>query len=184
MTSHIHLVRHGQPACFPKSALSALDYKLWVADYDASSIIDLPPAWLERWMASADIGAVIASALPRAIGSANALVERERMRVSPLFNEAAVFVLPIPIRMTSNQWTVISRLAWLCGGSAGENAGSFRLRVRAAAEELVRSSAKAPTLLVGHGWANRAIGRQLLARGFVIQRRMQTGFWSLTSYNY
>ncbi len=182
MAARIHLLRHGQPACLLRSGLSAQDYKSWVGAYDASRIVDLPPAWLEQWLAACDIRTVASSALPRAIALAKALVGDERIHISPLFNEAAVTFLPLPIRMTSSQWTAMGPLAWLCGGMAEEDAAYFRQRVRAAADELVRWSAKAPTLLVGHGWINRAIGRQLLARGFVIQRRTQAGFWSLTSF--
>lgn len=181
MTMRIHLIRHGRPSCGSQPALSRHDYKRWLEAYDATGIIDQPPLPLVEWLNSSGIKEVVSSALPRAVESAIALIGPEHVRSDPLFNEAAITVAPIPFRMSSNTWTVFGRVAWLCGASANEMAAKFRLRARIAADNLTRSPNNAETALIGHGWMNRMIGRELRERGFEVQYQSGTGYWSRTT---
>jgi broad specificity phosphatase PhoE len=180
--SRIHLIRHGQPACRPQPALSRKEYRRWVEAYDASGIIDLPPRSLVQWLGSAGVDQIISSALLRAVETAEALIGSGRLRSDPLFNEAGVVITPIPFRLSSNAWTAFGRLAWVCGASADEAAARFRLRARTATDSLVGSASMTETALVGHGWMNRMIGRELRKRGFEIQHHSGSGYWSRTTF--
>ncbi|WFU72226.1 histidine phosphatase family protein [Bradyrhizobium sp. CB2312] len=181
MTQRIHLIRHGQPACRPQAALSRQDYRCWVEAYDAAGIMDWPPNSLVKWLESAGIDKVISSSLPRASESARALLKSDRVYSDPLFNEAAITIPTIPLRMNSSAWTAIGRITWLCGAPADEDITAFRLRARAATEKLMQSEGADETALIGHGWMNRMIGHNLRKRGFQIQYRSYNGYWSRTT---
>lgn len=183
MTSRIHLIRHGQPACLPQSALSRQDYRLWVEAYDAAGIMDLPPRSLVHWLNSTRVEEVVSSALPRAVASARALFGSGALHSDSLFNEAAIAIVSIPFRMHSSVWTVVGRGAWLCGASADETADKFRLRARTAADRLMRSANMTEIALVGHGWMNRMIGRELREQGFGIRHQSGNGYWSRTTFS-
>ncbi|AHI27488.1 MULTISPECIES: histidine phosphatase family protein [Komagataeibacter] len=178
---HIHLIRHGRPACLPQPALSRNEYARWLISYDAMGIMDQPPASLLDWLRTAKIGNLISSSLPRAIQSADA-VAPGRAKSDPLFNEAAIAIPSVPFRMHSTAWTSVGRILWLLGRTTGENFIDFRFRAQAATDALMASAAVANTVLVGHGWMNRIIGKELRRRGFSLQQQVRHGYWSRTSF--
>lgn len=182
MKSLIHLIRHGLPNCRPLPALSHHEFKSWVDAYDAAGIIDRPPTSLVEWLKTAGIEKLISSALPRAEESARALVGPEFIRCNPLFNEAAIAVVPFPFRLNSSVWTAVGRLTWLLGAPANEDSATFQLRARAAAAKLMQSADSAETALVGHGWMNRTIGRILREHGYGIQHRGDNRYWSRMTF--
>lgn len=164
----IHLIRHGKPACLPKSCLSREEFRQWVKAYDSAGILTDPPGSLREFMYGPDVRAVFSSSLRRSIQSAKALVTSDQISSDPLFNEAAICIAAIPFRMRSSAWVLLGRALWLLGGSATEDLAAGRSRARRAANLLMRSAISVDTVLVGHGWMNRMIGQELLGCGWKI----------------
>lgn len=181
-SSTIHLFRHGEPDCPPQRALSCTEYSAWVRAYDAAGITSDPPASLKAWIQNLGVGEVFASTLPRSVQSARALVGMEKVRSLALFNEAAISTASIPLRMDSSTWTILGRLMWLSGAASSERLPECRARAGTATDILVASAAETETLLVGHGWMNRMIGKELRKRGFDRIVRTGSGYWCGTSF--
>ena len=180
---HIHLIRHGEPACPPKSSLSREEYRCWVEAYDAAGIVDQPPETFRNWLPPAAKCIMFSSSLPRSIQSARVLNRSEQVLSEPMFNEASVAIPSIPFRMSSTAWTLIGRASWLLGASAREDVAACRTRACDAADALVQSAASVETLLVGHGWMNRMIGHELRCRGFNVRQQAKRGYWSRASFD-
>ena len=179
----IHLVRHGEPACSPRSSLSREEYRHWVEAYDAAGIVGEPTEAIKNWIRSCEIRSVFSSSLLRSIQSASSLVPLDYVRSEPVFDEASVAIAPIPFRMSSTAWTSIGRISWLLGAAAREEVAEGKVRARVAASMLVQSAACAETLLVGHGWMIRMIGSALQHQGFNIRgERANGGYWSRSSF--
>jgi broad specificity phosphatase PhoE len=177
----IHLVRHGRPACFPAAALSRDDYLRWLAAYDAAGIIDQPPETTKLWIQEVKPAAVFSSSLLRSVRSASFLAPINQVTSDALFNEASVSVLPIQIRLSSTVWTSLGRTSWLLGNAAEEHVVACRVRARDAADALLHSASSAETLLVGHGWMNGMICRELQRSGMHVLERTGRSYWSRTS---
>lgn len=178
----IHLIRHGEPSCPPKVSLSRHEYRCWIDDYNAAGIVDAPRDLLRRWFLASGARSVFASTMPRSIQSAKALAEGADVRTFTLFNEAAVAVAPIPLRLNSSSWTTLGRIMWLLGSPADEDIAACQIRAVSAADALMESAAQAETVLVGHGWFNRMIGNQLLKRGFERSEVTGRGYWCRASF--
>ncbi len=181
-SSTIHLFRHGKPDCPPRRALSCTEYSGWVRAYDAAGVASDPPASLKAWIQTVGVGEVFASTLPRSVQSAIALVGTAKVRSLALFNEAAISTASIPLRMSSSTWTLLGRLMWLSGAASPERLLECRARARAATDILMASAVKTETLLVGHGWMNRMIAKELRQRGFDQSATTGSGYWCGTSF--
>ena len=177
----IHLIRHGQPACRPAGALSRDDYRRWLEAYDAAGIIDKPPDATKVWLLGVSSAAIFSSSLPRSVQSAHYLAPSNQVKSDAMFDEASVSILPIQFRLSSAAWTALGRTSWLLGDNAHEQVAACRIRARNAADALMQSASSAETLLVGHGWMNGMIGRELQRSGLRVLERTGRGYWSRTS---
>ncbi len=111
---------------------------------------------------------IVSSNAPRALTSVQAL------GLKPAFVDALFREAPLPYghwklpRLSPFTWAFILRVLWLCGYSRRvESVGIARMRARTAAQRLSQSLAsEGPVLLLGHGFMNRMIARQLEADGW------------------
>ena len=184
MNREIILMRHGQPKLAATDKVSALDMKDWIEHYNRSEITLHPvPAACLQLAATARV--IVSSTAPRALTSLRAL-GLEPALVDALFCEAQ---LPFGRwkwpRLAPFTWVFILRILWLCGYSRSvESAYGARMRASAAARRLQMLASEGPVLLLGHGFMNRMIARQLVADGWSRRTRSGKRYWSATVYHY
>ena len=182
MPREIILMRHGQPKLGATAKVSALDMKDWIEHYDRSEITHHPaPDASQQLAATATV--IVSSSAPRALASALAL-GLEPTVVDALFCEAQLpygrWKWP---RLSPFTWAFILRILWLCGYSRRvESAGAAKLRANSAAQRLQALAGNGPVLLLGHGWMNRMIAKQLEADGWTRQKRNSSQYWSAAVY--
>lgn len=182
MNRTIILMRHGQPQGIASARISALDMQGWIQAYEQASITGHPaPSSSVQLAASA--ARVVSSNAPRALASVRALGLTPAL-VEPLFGEAQLphgrWRWP---RLSPFTWALILRMLWVCGYSGQvESAAAARLRAALAARRLQALASDGPVLLLGHGWMNRLIGKQLSATGWQRHHSNGSRYWSATLY--
>jgi broad specificity phosphatase PhoE len=180
----IILMRHGQPKGVNVDKVSALEMKDWIEHYNRSEITQQPvPNASLRLAASATV--IASSNAPRALTSVQALGQKP-VRVDAIFCEAQ---LPFGHwkrpRLSPFTWAFILRILWLCGYSGDvEPANTARMRARKAAELLQSLSSEGSVLLLGHGFMNKMIAKQLVKDGWVRHQRNGSQYWSAAVYRY
>lgn len=177
-------MRHGQPKGVNVDKVSALEMKDWIEHYNRSEITQQPvPNASLRLAASATV--IASSNAPRALTSVQALGLKP-VRVDAIFCEAQ---LPFGHwkrpRLSPFTWAFILRILWLCGYSGDvEPANTARMRARKAAELLQSLSSEGSVLLLGHGFMNKMIAKQLMKDGWVRHQRNGSQYWSAAVYRY
>uniref|UniRef100_UPI003F5858DF histidine phosphatase family protein n=1 Tax=Pseudomonas purpurea TaxID=3136737 RepID=UPI003F5858DF len=175
-------MRHGQPNLAVIYKVSALDMKHWIEHYNLSEIVNQPaPEASVRLAATAQV--IVSSSAPRALSSVQALGLQPTL-VDAIFCEAQLphgrWTLP---RLSPFTWAFILRISWLCGFSGGvESARQAQVRAREAAQQLQYLASAGPVLLLGHGFMNRMIAKQLEAAGWTRQKRNGNRYWSAMVY--
>ena len=182
MGQEIILMRHGQPNLAALGKVSARGMKQWIEQYDLSEITQQPaPETSLQLAASAQI--IVSSSAPRALTSVRALGLQPSV-VDKVFCEAQLphgrWTLP---RLSPFTWAFILRMLWLCGFSGTvESAGHAKGRALDAAQRLQSLSTEGPVLLLGHGFMNRMIAKQLEAAGWTRHASTGTRYWSAATY--
>jgi broad specificity phosphatase PhoE len=180
----IVIMRHGKPEMPVKGRLKASELGNWVQAYNAAGIsrTEHPPA--KAVEIAACCKAVVCSDLPRSLQSAEAL----KIRID---NSDALFRemdLPFPDwnwpRLPILMWAALLRMLWFSGYSS--NCESFILskqRAADATQKLVEMAFKSGSLLlVGHGFINHFIARQLLDNGRHGPSSPGKGHWQFGVY--
>lgn len=182
MFREIILMRHGQPELASVARVSPRDMQRWIADYEQSTITALAPAPSSLALAQR-ARLVIASDAPRALASL------QRLALEPCFTEALFREAQLPHgrrswpRLSPFTWAFVLRIGWLCGyGAEVESARQASDRAQRAASRLQSLATEGPVLLMGHGFMNRLIGKQLQASGWPRHTRDGHGYWSATVY--
>ncbi|KIH84798.1 histidine phosphatase family protein [Pseudomonas batumici] len=182
MNREIILMRHGQPNLAVIDKVSALGMKRWIEQYNLSEIINQPaPEASVQLAASAQV--IVSSSAPRALTSVRALGLQPTL-VDEIFCEAQLphgrWRLP---RLSPFTWAFILRVSWLCGFSGTvESARQARIRANEAAQQLQSLASAGPVLLLGHGFMNRMIAKQLEVAGWTRQKRNGNRYWSAMVY--
>ncbi len=179
----ITLVRHGKPAFELKGNVRAKDLGRIAKSYDLSGIADIPPR--ETLAVVRGNNFIVCSHLTRSIESAKALGCSEVHAKDPLFRETAIphFVsgsITLPIRV----WVVALRLMWLFGFARnGESLENLRKRARQAAARLIALAEEHDSvLLVGHGFINHFIAKELQKSGWLGPSKPGRGYWGYGRY--
>lgn len=182
MNREIILMRHGQPDLTMINKVSLLEMKQWIEHYNVSEITNHPAPDVSIQLA-ATAHVIVSSTAPRALTSVRALGLQPAV-VDEIFCEAQLphgrWTLP---RLSPFTWAFILRISWLCGFSGTvESARQARLRASKAVEQLQDLSSAGPVLLLGHGFMNRMIARQLEAAGWTRQKHSGNRYWSAMVY--
>lgn len=178
MDREIILMRHGQPALAASQKVSALDMEGWINGYNRAGITDQPaPAASLQLAVTATV--IVSSTAPRALDSLQAL-GLEPSHVDALFCEAELphgqWKRP---RLSPFTWAFILRVLWLCGYSRnGETVSAARRRASLAAQRLLSLASEGPVLLLGHGFMNRMIAKELMVKGWTRRSRNGSRYWS------
>lgn len=190
MTGMIVTARHGRPDVDRSVKITAREYGDWWAGYDRAGLApgQTPPESLVAIASEAKT--VLCSTLPRAIETADAVVDDAR-----IVPRDAMFVecpLPPPplfpdfIKLTPTTWGVISRGFWTFGyaPSGVENHWGARRRVRAIADRLSQEAeTSGDVLLCAHGYLNWMLNSTLLKTGWqLVDHQGKNDYWSFRAY--
>ena len=165
--------------------ISGREIGRWYRGYDASGIVDAvePPACLRA--AAAAAGCVVASDSRRALETAARLGVTDKVRVEPALREVGFpESLALPVRLSPVAWVLIARaMQMLRCCECDEAVPATRARAAIAVETLSQLADDHGTLVVvGHGWFNRFVARELRRRGWHGPRWPPTRYWSAATY--
>ena len=158
----IVLIRHGKPLFDDESRYQSGDWPELIRAYDNAGLEAKPkPASLV-----ADV--VFSSDLRRAIETAAALFPSTKCTPDNVFREAALTTtLPAFASGRFGTLAALSRVLWMLGAASSERYTVASDRARSAADVLEQASVPGRTVvLVGHGFQNRLIRRELRQRGW------------------
>jgi len=169
MTARIILVRHGPSAHTVGGVFDRTGVERWRDAYDAAGIrrgARPPPSLIQL---ARNATHLIASDLPRAVASAEALGSQHSVRVSELLREAPLAIPNWPTRLPLALWGTLIHAVWSYRISQGADATDADLaRAEAASEWLASLVAEGSTAVVlTHGVFRRLVGRELVRRGWM-----------------
>lgn len=180
----ISLVRHGRSQCVNKSRLTCEDFLKWIEEYDRSGVLEelsFPPVTVEKVTTA---GIVVTSDLLRSIDSTR-LLGADGISDS-MFRETELPRVNIRgLRLSSSIWAVWFRLLWFCGYSKKcESIGVAKERAKGASRKLTEMAKEhGSVVLVGHGFFNMLISKELKRNGWVGRSKASSKHWSCTTYS-
>ncbi len=168
-----------------KGKASSLEVGNLVETFDKSGIIDAPPKNVKQIVATSNI--IFCSDLARSIESANSLAESDSRNSNIVFREVELpYFNNSSIKLPVKLWLVLLRCLSIFGFSAnGESLSIARKRAKLAASVLIEAAqSNESALLVGHGFINRLIAKELLANNWVGPSKPSSNYWGYGVYTY
>jgi len=185
----IVLMRHGKPnfdlPSHRRKKVAPADLNQIKQRYDQSLINPNHPASHEAIITARRCNAVLCSDLPRSLTSAKALGLSAIADFNTLFREPD---LPHGDRrwphLSIYNWLIYYRFLWFFGyRHNGESIKLFKRRTRKASELLIQTARDhGSVILVGHGWINHYIARNLLAAGWQGPKSPGRQYWQFGVY--
>ena len=173
-------MRHGKPNIDNSLRLNAMEFGIWVDQYNAAGIDvdDLPP---HEAVEQAGLSAfIVCSNLPRSLESARTLGVKRVDLSSSSFRE---FDMPssswrFPV-LPLSLWLLFFRFAWLFGYAPHvESFKSAKVRAHHCAEQLVNLASTHDTVLfVGHGSLNWLLMKYLKRLGWQLAKKPKGRYW-------
>ena len=182
----IVLVRHGPSSHAPRvGAIDRATVERWRDAYDLADIRTDARAPADLVALAGRVTHVVASDMPRAVGSASRLAPSRRIVTSELLRESPLPIPRWPTRLPLMAWGLLIHLDWSWRVARGvEVADAERARALAAArwlDDLVADGSSA--LVVTHGVFRRVLGQQLDTIGWrCLGRRGGYDHWSAWSF--
>jgi broad specificity phosphatase PhoE len=173
----IIIYRHASPIVSSNEIISGRDFPLWVQRYNESGI------FLNEFAGEKE-EVVYTSDLERSLETGKLL--GHNVIQDSLFREAEIPLFKFPaIRLRAKLWLAISRSLWLLG--IKRNCESFkeaRQRTKRVVERIdLQLFEKERIVIVGHGFLNRLIKKELLRQGwFLGQAKGKNGFLSRMNF--
>ena len=181
----IILIRHGKPVSQPQPPLSSADFGKWLSKYNEASIDEnvLPNIATRQIVESSEI--IISSNLKRSIESVKELGITKKHIVDKIFDEVGMpynsWVFP---KMSPTLWIILNRTLWFLGYSKNcesyQDAKSRSIECAQKLQKIVKENQS--VALIGHGFINRFIGKQLLYAGWRGSKWQQSGYWKANIY--
>lgn len=181
----IILIRHGKPDFLFRGNASSAEIGNLVKLFDGCGIIDEPPNEIKQ-LASID-NIIFCSNLSRSIESAKALKQCESYITNQVFKEVLLPYFDInKIKIPVKIWLVLFRLLSIFGfAKNGESLLMAKRRAKLAAEILIEAAkSHKVVLLIGHGFINRFIAKELLFNGWVGPAKTATNYWGHDVYTH
>lgn len=179
------LVRHGRPEYEPQGKIRAREIPAVLAKYNAAGITDLPPEQVRQDALSCN--AVVCSDLKRSLESARALGCVDIHCSDALFREVT---LPHfnggSLVLSADAWGFLLRGLSIVGFSRnGESFAMARARAKRASATLIEQACiHNSVLLVGHGFINYLIAKELLANNWTGPVKPGGRYWQHGIYCY
>jgi broad specificity phosphatase PhoE len=183
----IVLLRHGKPHLPDLGKLRASEMHQWVKSYNAAGLSVEHKPTKEAIEVTNHCSAVVCSDLPRSIETAHALRLSEINYIEPLFREMSLPYAQFPSpKLSPRIWAVLFRIIWFFGFSSnGESLHDAKIRAFNGADRLVEiATDNESVLLVGHGFVNRFIAKELLSRGWRGPANPGRKYWDFGVYEY
>jgi broad specificity phosphatase PhoE len=185
----ITLARHGRPHADRTVRLDGAGYRHWWAAYDTVGLHpgdDTPPRDIVEAAQRANV--LLASGLPRAVATAQAVAPGRPVGIETLFVEAPLPLPPLPrlLQFKPPTWGVLARIIWWLGYSAGqESRAEATDRAERAADLLVEiASAGDGVMVFAHGWFNRMLRPALGRRFYDCVQDGGDSYWSFRTYEH
>ena len=179
----ITLLRHGSPDFVWQRHVRGNEFKALEMEYDSAGITGKPP---ENSVVQASRHlCVVCSDLPRSVASAMALGVNQVDISERLFREMNLpYFDKTRIKLPLQVWVIILRSLWFMGFSKNsESYREARSRAKQAADKLIElASAHRSVLLVGHGFLNHYIAKELLSKGWVGPSSPGREYWEYGTY--
>ena len=187
----ISLIRHGKSQLIENDKIIFARFKKWIEKYDFNGVFEettYPKVTIEK-VATAKV--VVTSDLKRSIISASLLKPKTKTISDPLFRETELPTLANPtilfnVKLKQNNWAVILRLLWFSGYSNEcESFSKAKLRAKKASQQLIEyANEHESVVLVGHGFFNMLIAKELQKMGWKGKRKAGAGakHWNCTTY--
>ncbi|MDH5445104.1 MAG: histidine phosphatase family protein [Gammaproteobacteria bacterium] len=179
----ITLLRHGRPSYELKGAPSAGEFGDIVEKYNQSGIQETPPSQLKQFALQHHY--IVCSDLLRSIESAHALGINKIHITDPIFREVAMpYYDKGALRMSISKWSVLFRVMSIFGfAKNGESLAMAKQRAKTATSKLVSLAEEhSRVLLVGHGFMNYFIAKELLVQNWSGPAKTGKDFWTLATY--
>lgn len=179
----ITLLRHGSPDFVWQRSVRGCEFARLEKEYDSATINDLPPA--ESVQQVMDHHCFVCSDLTRSIDSAKALGVDQVDFSDRLFREMNLpYFDEISLKLPLEVWVIVLRSLWFLGFSKNsESYRKARSRAKEAAERLIDLALKHhAVLLVGHGFLNHYIAKELRALGWRGPSSPGRNYWEFGCY--
>ena len=184
----ISFIRHGKSQWIENRPVTIHSFKDWVEKYDYVGVIEEKELPRESMITISKVRLVFTSDLNRAIHSASILDPKSDIISDPVFREVE---LPSPLlkfwnlKLTPTAWTVILRALWFLGYSSNcESYNYAKKRAIKAANLLIKHAEEHNQIaLVGHGFFNMMIAKELQGRGWEGRRKTNSNHWECTTYS-
>lgn len=181
------LARHGKPHFPVDKRIASSEISRLIRGYDQAPLDadSLPPQALIDLVHRC--GCIVCSDLPRSQASAARLGIARIHLCDPLFREAGLPYMSLPLpKLSPYLWFILFRALWFVGFAAnGESLGQAKARARRAAHKLEELAVEHGTVLfVGHGLFNYLVARELLASRWSGPRSPGTGHWDFSIYSF
>lgn len=184
----ISLIRHGKSQLSENNKIAGLEFKKWVEKYDYLGVFEestYPSTTLEK-VAAANI--VITSDLKRAVESARLLNPVIKIISDPLFREAE---LPsyssklFNVKLKPSIWAIVLRILWLSGYSYKcESLNQAKFRANKASQHLIDyANEYKSVVLVGHGFFNMLIAKELQKKGWKGTKKRDVKHWDCMTFS-
>ncbi|WP_455221150.1 histidine phosphatase family protein [Kaarinaea lacus] len=179
----IVLIRHGKPEYELTGKARAREFHKIVRDYNRSGIVEDPPQ--KTKLKALESHVAVCSDLTRSIKSAQALGFKEIHLCDPIFREVAIpYFTSGSLTMSVTTWIILLRILSIFGFSKnGESLSMAKQRAKIAASKLIEiAQTHEKVLLVGHGFTNYFIAKELLARNWRGPGKPGGGYWEYGVY--
>ncbi len=184
----ITLIRHGKSLYTENRKLTCVDFKNWVDNYNVNGVFEETEYPLDTLQNIERAKIIMSSDLKRAMQSALLISSDIEVVPNPIFREAD---LPTPsvklgLKCKPELWSIILRALWLCGYSKEcESCKDAKIRASDAAQQLIETAYKYESVvLMGHGYFNMLIAKELQKKGWKGKKRTSAKHWMSTTYSY
>lgn len=181
----ITILRHGKPEFEWERYARGSEIRSLVKIYDSAGIIGNPSA--ESLNLAGQHDYVVCSDLPRSLQSASAIGATTVHLSDSVFREMNIpyfdnLSITLPIRL----WAVVLRGLWFLGFSKNtESITEAKYRAKLASEKLIELAAEHHSvLLVGHGFLNHYVAKELLANNWKGPSTPGKKYWEFSTYQY
>ncbi|NYE07591.1 broad specificity phosphatase PhoE [Bacillus niacini] len=184
----ISLIRHGKSQLTENDKITGLEFKKWVEKYDYLGVFEestYPSETLEK-VSTAKI--IITSELKRAVESARLLNPVTKIISDPLFRETE---LPFNssqlfnVKLKPSIWAIVLRILWFSGYSNEcESLNQAKFRANKASQLLIDyANEYKSVVLVGHGFFNMLIAKELQKKGWKGTRKRDAKHWNCMTFS-
>jgi broad specificity phosphatase PhoE len=180
----IVLARHGPVSASLRTRIAGRQFAEFVNELQASGIVSTATPSSESSSLAQASAILVTSDLLRSVQSAQLLAPNKPAISDSVFREAevpATFRSSVVLRRST--WIVMARVLWLCRSWPGvESRFSARERAGDAARRLELANQRGSVFLIGHGYFNLLIARELRVRGWDGPRHPATRNWGTSTY--